>query len=237
MEVLILRLEAPLMSFGDVAVDEIRPTARLPARSLLTGLLGNALGLEHTDVEQLDRLQDRLRFAARLDREGSLLRDFQTAELCQNDRAWTTRGRAAKRDGGDKTYEGPALRDRRYRADAVVTVALALDPPDEPPSLATIAAALRRPERPLFIGRKGCPPSRQLLEDSLQAESLVTALDKAALLRPDTNRRHEIETEDTSQEPASDHLKTMADRRDWQLGLHMGESRRRVLWQAVAESA
>ncbi|MCB1994083.1 MAG: type I-E CRISPR-associated protein Cas5/CasD, partial [Geminicoccaceae bacterium] len=92
MRCLILRLEGPLMSFGDTAIDEIRPTRPLPGRSLLTGLIANALGFEHRDVHALQRLQERLRFAARLDQAGDALVDFQTAELSQSDPIWTTRG-------------------------------------------------------------------------------------------------------------------------------------------------
>jgi CRISPR system Cascade subunit CasD len=153
MRALILRIEGPLMSFGDVAIDEIRPTRRLPTRSMLTGLLANALGYAHRDVAALDRLQERLRFAARLDREGQGLVDFQTAELGKDDPLWTTRGTPAERAGGVASYSGPALRYRHYRADAALTVALTLVPVEEMPDLAALEAALRRQERPLFIGR------------------------------------------------------------------------------------
>ena len=44
MDALILRLRGPLMAFGDVAVDEIRPTDLLPGLSEMTGLIANALG-------------------------------------------------------------------------------------------------------------------------------------------------------------------------------------------------
>ena len=219
MRCLILRLEGPLMSFGDTAIDEIRPTRRLPGRSLLVGLIGNALGFEHRDVEGLTRLQERLRFAARLDREGELLVDFQTAELSQNDPLWTTRGVPAERAGGANSYSGPALRYRHYRADSVVTVALTLAPADEAPALAAIAAALKRPERPLFIGRKGCPPASPILHGEVEAASLV-----AALAQVDGEGR--IETEDGDGEPEGRGF-SLADRRDWRMGFHAGLSRRR----------
>lgn len=223
MRYLILRLEGPLMSFGDVAIDEIRPTRRLPGRSLLTGLLANALGLEHREVVALDRLQDRLRFAARLDKAGISLVDFQTAEIRKDDPLWTTRGLPAQRAGGDQSYTGPVLRYRHYRADAVVTIALTLVPPNESPDMATIEAALRRPERPLFIGRKSCPPSRPVFAHAVEADSLVAALDAL----PGGDRAKLIETEDDPGEPAGRRVVDVADRRDWQLGLHAGQSRRR----------
>jgi CRISPR system Cascade subunit CasD len=230
MQILILRLEGPLMSFGDVAIDEIRPTRRLPARSMLTGLLANALGWAHRDVAALDRLQERLRFAARLDREGQGLVDFQTAELAKDDPLWTTRGVPAERAGGVASYSGPALRYRHYRADAVVTVALTLVPAEEAPDVAALEAALRRPERPLSLGRKGCPPGGPILDRVVAAESLVTALDQATPLRPDPQAPDLlVETEDEPDEPQARRLIAVADRRDWRLGLHAGQSRRREL--------
>ena len=239
MQVLILRLEGPLMSFGDVAIDEIRPTRRLPARSMLTGLLANALGWAHRDVAALDRLQERLRFAARLDREGQGLVDFQTAELAKDDPLWTTRGVPAERAGGAASYSGPALRYRHYRADAAVTVALTLVPAEEAPDLAALEAALRQPERPLFIGRKGCPPGRPILDRLVAAESLVAALDQVAPAPP---RRAAadllvIETEDQPGEPEAQRLIAVADRRDWRLGLHAGQSRRRELRRPLPAGA
>lgn len=225
MRCLILRLEGPLMSFGDTAIDEIRPTRLLPGRSLLAGLIGNALGLEHRDVEALQRLQERLLFAARLDQAGEALVDFQTAELKQSDPMWTTRGAPAERAGGAGSYSGPALRYRHYRANSKVTVALTLDPPDEAPALEAVHEALVRPERPLFIGRKGCPPSRPIFDRVVEAATLVDALDQLG-----GNGR--VETEALETEPAGRRLQ-VADRRDWRMGYHAGLSHRRVLREGM----
>lgn len=228
MRALILRLDGPLMSFGDRAIDEIRPTRRLPVRSMLTGILANALGYDHREVTALARLQDRLRFAARLDREGRPLVDFQTAEIGKRDLMWTTRGTPAERAGGEGSYSGPVLRYRHYRADARVMVAISLEPADEAPDLEALAAAMRRPERPLFLGRKSCPPASPLLDRIIEAPSLAAAL---AATPPSTP--HEcaglIETEDDPTEPAGWRTIEVADRRDWRLGFHTGLGRRREL--------
>ncbi|MDF1586566.1 type I-E CRISPR-associated protein Cas5/CasD [Marinimicrococcus flavescens] len=231
MRALILRLEGPLMSFGHVAVDEIRPTRQLPGRSMLTGLLANALGWEHGAVDALDRLQARLRFAARQDRAGSLLRDYQTAELAKRDLLWTSRGRPAGRDGGEASYGGPVLRQRFYLADAAVTVAVALEPEAEAPDLDALAKALRRPARPLFLGRKGCPPAVPLLERIVEASTLVAAVGEAEPSRTGQSgqKRFLVETEDMEGEPEG-RLVELADRRDWRLGFHAGQSRRRELF-------
>lgn len=234
------------MSFGDLAIDEIRPTRRLPTRSMLTGLLANALGWAHRDVAALDRLQERLRFAARLDREGHAVEDYQTAEIGKKDPIWVTKGDYSERGGGT-WYPEPRTgrlvqtveRHRHYRADAAVTVALTLVPAEEAPDLEALEAALRRPERPLFIGRKGCPPSGPILDRLAVAESLLAALDQVPPV--DANRAAAdpvvVETEDESGEPKAQRLIAVADRRDWRLGMHAGQSRRRELRRSLPAGA
>ena len=92
---LILNLEAPLMSFGGETIDNLGVIRPFPAASMLTGLLANALGWRRIERNRHQQLQDRLVFAARIDRGphgGLSMRDFQTAQLAANDRGWTTRG-------------------------------------------------------------------------------------------------------------------------------------------------
>ena len=177
LEHLLLRLEAPLMSFGTVAVDHHRPVQPWPATSMLTGLIANALGWRREHAAALDGLQSRLRWACRVDRPGVPLDDFQTAQLAAGDSGWTTRGVIETRAGGANTYNSPHIRHRHYRADASVLVALRLDPPDAQPRLADIASALDHPARPLFIGRKGCLPAARLLVGRTAAADAVQALD------------------------------------------------------------
>ena len=162
---LILNLEAPLMSFGGETVDNLGVIRPFPAVSMLTGLLANALGWRRVDRQRHQDLQDRIVFAARIDREshGSLsMQDFQTAHLGANDKGWTTRGAPDERAGGANTYNSPHLRYRDYHVDMRVTVALRLDPADGNPTLEGLATALDEPMRPLFIGRKPCLPSAPL---------------------------------------------------------------------------
>lgn len=173
---LLLRLEAPLMAFGTVAVDRHRPVQAWPATSMLTGLLANALGWTQQQPDLHDALQARLRWAARIDRPGEPLNDFQTAQLSQSDKGWTTRGQVESRDGGADSYKSPHLRSRDYRADASVLVALRLDPADQAPTLEHLAHALDHPARPLFIGRKGCPPATRLCAGLVNADDALAAL-------------------------------------------------------------
>ena len=128
---LILNLEAPLMAFGGETIDNLGVIRWFPSASMLTGIAGQCPGLAPNRGRSHQRLQDRLVFAARIDREprGRLrLRDFQTAQLNKNDRGWTTRGQPEGRAGGANTYDAPHLRYRDYFADMRVTVALRLQP-------------------------------------------------------------------------------------------------------------
>ena len=180
MRFLVLRLDAPMMSFGTTAVDHRGLTQRMPALSMLTGLICNGLGYRHAESARTQRLQERLQFASRQDRAGSELQDYQTVDLGDlttfpaGPFGWTTRGVRDKRVGSvaDRTH----IRKRDYLADAVHTVVLMLDPADEDPTLDQVAEALRRPARPLFLGRKCCLPARPLLDGQIEAESLVEAL-------------------------------------------------------------
>ncbi len=93
---LILRLEAPLMSFGGTMIDANGPTLDLPIRSMVTGLIANALGWHRVERNWHQSLQDRLVMGARLDQPGTAVRDFQTAQLGANDKGWTTPANPSK---------------------------------------------------------------------------------------------------------------------------------------------
>lgn len=179
--ILLLRLEAPLMSFGGLAVDERRVTDPMPGLSLLTGLLANALGMHHHEGDALNRLQARLDVAVRRDRPGKPLRDYQTVDLGQDFllKGWTTRGVPEGRGGASGA--GTHIRLKDFWADAAYTVALMLHPADEPPILEELLEALRRPARPLFLGRKACLPSRPLVGGSFKRHEG----DEASLPWPD----------------------------------------------------
>jgi len=218
---LVLRLNAPLASFGGTAIDSRGVTRDFPAASAITGLLANALGYERYDADLLDRLQARLIFGARREEEPVLGRmtDFQTAQLGANDRGWTTRGRVEDRSGGAATYDSPHIRYRDYHADTRMTVVLRLDPDEEAPTLDAVAMALDRPARPLFLGRKGCLPADYLLapDDSrwVWAEDARVAL--SALPGPRAMRG--------LWPAAPGEGREITDRRNWRSGLHGGSRR------------
>lgn len=183
MNVVLLRFDAPLMSFGGVVVDQHNKTDLFPYRAMLAGLVANALGLTRRDETELAALQARLRYAARRDRHGSLVVDYQTVDFdpagpMASTLGWTTHGALEQRKGGEAS-EGTHIRYRHYLADAIVTVALTLDPLDEEPSLRTVSEALRAPARPLFLGRKCCVPSGPVWLAETTAPSLRAALEQS----------------------------------------------------------
>ena len=105
---LVLQFDAPLMAFGGVVIDQVGPVRDFPATSMLTGLIGNALGWHWSDSTVHQSIQDRLIFAARRERESVLLTDTQNAQLEKTDKGWTTRGVPEGRDGA--SYDAPHRR-------------------------------------------------------------------------------------------------------------------------------
>jgi CRISPR system Cascade subunit CasD len=232
---LILRLEAPLLSFGAVAIDHRGVIWDFPALSMLTGLFANALGWQRTDRQAHQALEDRLVFAARREREPytGTLRDTQNAKLEKSDKGWTTQGTPEGRDGA--SYGAPHRRQRDYHPDALVTVAVTLNeapkgaispaPIYPAPSLDDLAGALDRPARPIFIGRKPCLPSAPLRLCFLEAETAYAAI--AALPRQDPDGPKKLRAQWPASEspvtaPDVERTANLADRRNWISGLHGG---------------
>jgi CRISPR system Cascade subunit CasD len=226
MDCLMLRFDAPLMSFGAVVVDQNHPIWRYPGKSMLTGLLGNALGWDHRDMDRLQALQDRLRFAARWDAEPVPIQDYQTVDLGQDflvDTGWTTRGKREDRAGANS--KETHIRFRDYWANGVMTVALTLTG-EESPTLDALETALRYPVRPLFLGRKPCMPSGPILIGRRQAESLKAALEGEPLAGIGPRRRPRvIDALWPLDEGAGQGTEERYDRRDWRNNIHRGSER------------
>lgn len=223
---LVLRLRAPLASFGGEAIDARGVTRDFPAASALTGLLGNALGYDRIDGDLLDRLQARLVFGARREAEPALGRmtDFLTAKLEPGVVGWTTRGGAERRTGGDSTYDSPHIRYRDHHADVDLSVVLRLEPADETPTLDDLADALDRPARPLFIGRKACLPAAYLNGGFIEAGSARAALMGLPADHGTTAQLRAIWPAEEGDEGA-DRVADLTDERNWRSGLHGGARR------------
>jgi CRISPR system Cascade subunit CasD len=223
------------MSFGAPIVDSRGVIQPYPALSMVTGLLGNALGFDHADTERLTRLQDRVRYASRQDRRGRQVQDYQTVDLgtpyMDDERAWTTRGALETRKGGSAS-SGTHIRERDYWADAVHTIALTLDPPSKTPTLDDVQHALEQPARPLFLGRKPCLPAAPLVLGRRHAAGLVEAL-AAAPMHPRADAgptypawwpTHPEANAPADDDPVDESMRQpVTDRRDWANQIHTGE--------------
>lgn len=234
MDVLLLRFDAPLVSFGGPMVDQRGPTLPFPGRSLLTGLVANALGYDHSDRDRLNALQSRLVYGARCDREGRRITDFHTIDLGQPFLAegWTTRGVAEGRDGASK--ESTHIRLREYLADCRYLVALTLLDSTHRPSLDDVEKALGEPERPLFLGRKSCLPASPILAGRMQCTSLVEALERAGPVDGggfDRDCTIWIPEEEEAHLTRPHRPLDVVDERDWLVQLNGG--RRRILQSVI----
>lgn len=245
---LIMRLQAPLMSFGAPLVDHFGFIQEFPALSLLAGLFGNALGYDHTDFAALQHLQASLRYAVRRDQTPIPLQDYQTVDLGQpflrDHLAWTTFGELERRGGAKATNTGTHIRYRDYHADGAYLLAVQVAAPmqvtaqaesgqlAQPIQLAHLAQALQTPARPLFIGRKPCIPSAPLFVRLALYPSLYQALCQEKLLRPSpAPARYKAwwpAEEGAGATPTQTRLLHVTDQRDWQNQIHVGK---RVMYE------
>ncbi|PJJ65185.1 type I-E CRISPR-associated protein Cas5/CasD [Compostimonas suwonensis] len=175
MTVLLIRLAAPLQSWGDSSRFVQRTTRREPTKSGIIGLIAAAQGRRRTDeIEDLVQLS----YGVRTEQPGELLRDFQTAQRWQS----------PKRDG---SVDSMPLSYRYYLSDAVFLVGLHADAS----LLEGIEDALRNPVFPLYLGRRSCPPDG-ILPIGRREGTLVEAMRKertwhasAHVKRKERNRR------------------------------------------------
>jgi len=141
--ILLLRLSAPMQSWGVMSRFSRRDTGKEPSKSGVIGLLCAALGISRDEANTENPLFDKLKnlkMGVLVLREGVLQSDYHTAQ------------NIAKADGGTKETE---LSTRFYLADADFVVGLESD---ERETLEMMQAALQKPKWQLFLGRKAFVP-------------------------------------------------------------------------------
>lgn len=142
--VLLLRLVAPMQSWGVASRFSRRDTGKEPSKSGVIGLLCAALGIgrdaANTDNQQFAQLT-KLKMGVRVNRRGVLQSDYHTAQ------------NIVKADGGIKETE---LSTRFYLSDADFLVGLE---GDDPEFLQSLQDALENPKWQIFLGRKAFVPS------------------------------------------------------------------------------
>ena len=158
MAVLLLRLAAPLQSWGADSKFETRRTNREPTKSGVIGLLAAAIGLSRDKEEELNKLNT-LRFGIRVDREGELLVDFHTANNPE------------EKNAKYLTY-------RHYLQDAVFLVGLEHE---DTKLLSMLQDALTHPAFTLYLGRRSCPPVPPLVIGIRQGELLSVLMEEPRL--------------------------------------------------------
>lgn len=152
MSTLLLRLAGPLQSWGYRSRFSDRDTGLEPTKSGVVGLLCCALGQRRS--ARPDKLAA-LTMHVRVDRQGTLLKDFHTAG------GGVFRG---SRDYFAPTSSGakgknPVVTERHYLQDASFLVALEGDDG----LISMLAEKLADPDWPLALGRRSCPPSEPVL--------------------------------------------------------------------------
>lgn len=158
MTTLLLRLQGVMQSWGTASLFGSRQTQVEPSKSGVLGLLCCAIGRDREeDVSDLSALM----MGVRVDHEGTVMRDYQTATGY------------IQADGAVKKNK-TVLTDKHYIADAAYLVGLEGDEN----LLKAIHAALKNPAWPLFLGRKSCPPGLPVyLSDGLTDLPLKKALE------------------------------------------------------------
>lgn len=174
MSVLIIQLVSPMQSWGSRSRFQERDTEREPTKSGVIGLICAALGRDRKD--SIDDLV-LLRMGVRVDREGTIKKDFQTAQ------------QVIKADGSKPDTQ---ISLRAYLEDAAFLVGLEGDRF----LLKTIADHLKNPVWPIFLGRKAFVSSLPLLpkkdqEEHIFDDSLDAVLANHPLLLPYSKRLDE----------------------------------------------
>jgi CRISPR system Cascade subunit CasD len=143
MGVLLMRLAGPMQSWGIQSRFSVRDTGLEPSKSGVIGLLCAAMGRpRHEPVTDLASL----RMAVRVDHEGRMARDYQTAQ------------NVIRADGRPARESDTVLSQRYYLADANFLVGLE----GEISFLQRLDEALRNPVWQLSLGRKSFVPGEPI---------------------------------------------------------------------------
>ena len=157
-----MHLQATRMSFGGVAIDGYRPTEEFPSKSMIVGMIANALGLragEHDDQHIM--LQDTLSLATAAVRRPRIETEFQVSELDPiRTKYWSTSGVPIEKTSTFNTE----LSQKQYLVDGYYVCALGIKERMREFPITRIAQALAYPKRTIFIGRKNCHPTRPLVD-------------------------------------------------------------------------
>ncbi|MGH0036461.1 MAG: type I-E CRISPR-associated protein Cas5/CasD [Myxococcota bacterium] len=173
---LVFGLQAPLASWGDVAVGEMRPSANRPTRSCLAGLVAACLGLRRCDEERL-RALDALRFAVRVEEAGLPMHDYHTVQVPRAHKGVRHHARRDELEWKPRRSLGTILSTRAYRMEVRANVAVTRGETErmDCPSLELIARAMQEPVFAPYLGRRSCPLAAPLAPRIIFAETFTEA--------------------------------------------------------------
>lgn len=170
---LVFHLYGPMVSFGDTAVGEYRPTFTYPSKSSIMGLVAAALGIKRDEEEKICELNRDTGFGVLILSPGTLLRDYHTVQVpsASSEKEYPMKTR---KDELSVNNLNTILSSRDYRMDAIYRVALwSLS---ESVDLHKIQTALREPRFTPYLGRKSCPPGIPMEPVILERNTAIEAL-------------------------------------------------------------
>jgi CRISPR system Cascade subunit CasD len=181
-----MRLAAPIASLSGARIDTSGDSLPIPTRSMIAGIIGAALGVGYDQPQVLQQLQDTMRLAIVVHREGAVIRDYQTVRMGlphMTGPMWWNDGKqlgVMEREGGDPERTITGERPLTCDYDATVIVELLSGAPF---SAEKILNALRTPVYPLSVGQRSCIPSLPIAGKQLEAPTLA---DGVALIETGT---------------------------------------------------
>jgi CRISPR system Cascade subunit CasD len=171
-----MRLAAPIASLAGPRIDTVGDSIPIPTRSMITGIIGAALGVSYDQPNLLQELQDTMRLAVVVHRAGTVIRDYHTVRMAlphMTGPMWWNDGHrlgVMERAGGDQDRTITGERPLTCDYDATVVVELLGGAPF---SVEQILKALRNPIFPLSVGQRSCIPSMPIAGAPLKVTTLV----------------------------------------------------------------
>lgn len=148
MRYLVLRLQAPLMSFGEGDYWDVRGTGVFPTKSAILGILSCCLGWYKNESDKITNLGESISISAREDIKCSIKRDYHTIM------------NTLKADG--KLNDNAVQSYRSYLMDGAFSVLISSKSNSV---LDQLKAALENPVWVPFLGRKACSPNLPLFQN------------------------------------------------------------------------
>jgi len=175
-----MRLVAPIGSLQAPRIDTHSDTLPVPTRSMVTGLIGAALGIGYAQPEVLQQVQDTMRLAFVVHKASTIERDYHTVRMGLRHMIgpmWWHDGHrlgVIDRKGGDE--ERTITGERPLTCDLDLTIIVELLS-GAPFTAQAILDALREPVHPLGVGQRSCLPTEPIAGNILEAaSSLIDAV-------------------------------------------------------------